>query len=211
MSISGKQPGMASEFSVDEKNDNQQDVQKAGTIESIPPSLPKRVDAWLRLESAGPHSDLGPWSNADLEPTAASQQTWNSWNCKFRYVLLLSGNTDVPHSCGILALRCDRSRQLKAWILSGDHRIILEISCRHHSSRTLPGSPSDHRKRHHRREIAHTVHHTEPCAFRLLLLVLRRLRETPCRLLLVRDQHLQWSTMRVCRSCGDMAVVRQCP
>ena len=95
MSTSGKQPGMASEFSVDEKNDNQQDVQEAGTIESIHPSLLKRVDAWLRLESAGPHSDLGPWSNADLEPTESSQRTWNSWNCKFRYILLLSGNTDV--------------------------------------------------------------------------------------------------------------------
>jgi hypothetical protein len=45
MSTSGKQPGMASEFSVDEKNDNQQDVQEAGTIESIHPSLLKRVDA----------------------------------------------------------------------------------------------------------------------------------------------------------------------
>jgi hypothetical protein len=98
MSISGKQPGKASEFSVNEKNVNQQDVHEAGTIESIPPSLLKRVDAWLRLESAGPHSDLGPWSNADLEPTAASQQTWNSWNCKCRQVLWLSRYTDVPQS-----------------------------------------------------------------------------------------------------------------
>jgi hypothetical protein len=95
MSISGKQPGMASESSVDEKNVTQQDVHEAGTVESIPPSLLKRVDAWLRLESAGPHSDLGPWSNADLEPTAPSQQTWNSWNCKCGQFLRLSRDTDV--------------------------------------------------------------------------------------------------------------------
>jgi hypothetical protein len=83
MSISGKQPDMNSKFSVEEKNVNQQDIHEAGIIETIPPSLLKRVDAWLRLESAGPESDLGPWSNADLEPTVASQQTWDSWNCKF--------------------------------------------------------------------------------------------------------------------------------
>jgi hypothetical protein len=98
MSISGKQPGMASEFSVKEKNVNQQDIHEAGTIESIQPSLLKRVDAWLRVESAGPKSDLGPWSNADLEPTAASQQTWSSWNCKCRKILRRSSNTDVPQS-----------------------------------------------------------------------------------------------------------------
>lgn len=82
MSISSKQIGMTSEFPVKEKNASQQDIHGAGTIESIPPSLLKRVDTWLRLDSAGPQSDLGPWSNADLEPTAASQQTWNSWNCE---------------------------------------------------------------------------------------------------------------------------------
>ena len=95
MSVSGKQPGMASEFSVDEKNVNRQDVHEAGTVASIPPSLLKRVDAWLRLESAGSGSDLGAWSNADLEPTAASQQTWNSWNCKSSQVLQLSSSTDI--------------------------------------------------------------------------------------------------------------------
>ena len=84
MSISGKQPGIASEFSVEEKHINQQDVHEAGTVDSIHPSLLKRVDAWLRLESAGSESDLGPWSNADLEPTAVSEQTWNSWNCKYK-------------------------------------------------------------------------------------------------------------------------------
>jgi hypothetical protein len=87
MSISNKEPGMISEFSI-EKNATHQDLHEAGTIESIPPSLLKRIDAWLRLESAGPQSDLGPWSNADLEPTAASQQTWTSWNCKCGQVFL---------------------------------------------------------------------------------------------------------------------------
>lgn len=95
MSISGKQPGITSEFSVDEKDVNHQDVHEAGTVEAIPPSMLKRVDAWLRLESAGPHSDFGPWSNADLEPTAASQQTWNSWNCKCRHVFLPSSDADI--------------------------------------------------------------------------------------------------------------------
>lgn len=87
MSISGKQPGMTSEFSVEGKNVNQQHVYEAGTIESISPSLLKKVDLWLRLESASLQSDLGPWSNVDLEPTAISQQTWNSWNCKYIQIL----------------------------------------------------------------------------------------------------------------------------
>ena len=112
-------------------------------------------------------------------------------------------------SRGILALRRDRSRQPEAWILLGDHGVILAVSCRHHSSRTLPGSPVDHCKRYHWCEIAHTIHHTEPRVFRLLLLILRRLCATTCRLLLVRNQHLQWSFMRVCCSCGDMAFIRQ--
>lgn len=117
----------------------------------------------------------------------------------------------ISLSCGILALRCDRSRQPKAWIFLGDSRVIMEISCRHYSSRTLPGGPFDHCKRHHWSEITHTIHHTEPCAFRLLLLLLRRLRTTTCRLLLVWHQHLQWSAVRVCCSRGDMAFVRQRP
>jgi hypothetical protein len=79
---------MTSKFSAEEKNVSQQDIHEAGTIETIPPSLLKRVDALLRLESAGSESDLGPWSNADLEPTVASQQTWNSWNCKYGQVFL---------------------------------------------------------------------------------------------------------------------------
>jgi hypothetical protein len=83
MSISGKQSGMASEFSIEEKNV----CHEAGTIESIQPSLLKRLDVWLQVESAAHQSDLGPWSNADLEPTAASQQTWSSWNCKCRQAL----------------------------------------------------------------------------------------------------------------------------
>jgi hypothetical protein len=98
MSISGKQPGMASEFLTEEKSGNLQSVHEAGTIESIQPSLLKRVDAWLRVESAGLQSDLGPWSNADLEPTAASQQTWSSWNCKCGQAPWLGSNTDVPQS-----------------------------------------------------------------------------------------------------------------
>lgn len=82
MSISGKQPGMTSRLSVEEKNDNQQVVYEAGSSELIPTSLLKRLDAWLRIDSADPQSDLGPWSNADLEPTVAAQQTWSSWNCE---------------------------------------------------------------------------------------------------------------------------------
>lgn len=98
MSISGKKPGMISESSAEEKNVNHQDIHEAGTIESIRPSLLKRVDAWLRLESADSESDLGPWSNADLEPTVASQQTWNSWNCKCRRHSQMSSDTDIPQS-----------------------------------------------------------------------------------------------------------------
>jgi len=104
MSTFEKQPGVASKFSVEEKNVNQQDVREAGTIGSLPPSLLKRFDTWLRLDSAGTQSDLGPWSNADLEPTTTSQQTWSSWNCKCRQTVWPSSNTDVPCSCGILAL-----------------------------------------------------------------------------------------------------------
>jgi hypothetical protein len=96
MSISGKQPGMTSKFSVEEKNVKQHDVHEAGTVDSIPPSLWKRIDIWLRLESAGPQSDLGPWSNADLEPTAASEQTWNSWNCECSQLFWPSSSADVP-------------------------------------------------------------------------------------------------------------------
>lgn len=211
MSISGKQPGVASQFSVKEKNDDQRTVHEAGSSEFIPPSLLRRLDAWLRIESAGSESNLGPWSNADLEPTSVAQQTWSSWNCKHRQINFSGVALLTSLSRGILALRCNRSWQLTAWILFSDPRVILEISCWHYSPRTLFSSSSDHCQWHHRCEIAHTIHHPESCIFWVLLLILRCIRSTACRLLLVRDQYLQRSSVCVCCSCCNMAFLRQCP
>jgi hypothetical protein len=114
----------------------------------------------------------------------------------------------MSHSCGLLALRCNRSRQPKTRILLSYTRTILEIRRRHHSTWPLSGSALDHCKRNHRRQIAHPLHYTKPCVFRLLLLVLRGLRPPACRLFLVRYQHLQRSLMRICCPCGNMAFVR---
>jgi nucleobase:cation symporter-1, NCS1 family len=64
---------------VNEKH-QQHDVQEVGSSESIQPSLFRRFDAWIRLDTAGKGSGVSVWSNADLEPTIEAERTWSSWN-----------------------------------------------------------------------------------------------------------------------------------
>ena len=81
MSIPGKEMGVTSDFAAKEKRLDQQDVHEVGSSDLLRPTLLQRFDAWVRLDSASRGDGLGRWSNADLEPTIPSQQTWSSWNC----------------------------------------------------------------------------------------------------------------------------------